>query len=52
MWFRQLENGSIGTWVEFVDRFTRQFQVHVMRFKSVISLATQKQRAVESLGVS
>lgn len=47
LWFRQLETGSIGTWSELVDCFMRPFRVHVTRPKSVMTLASIKQRTGE-----
>src|SRR5574338_1301019 len=49
LWFRQLETGSIKTWGELVDCFMRQFRVHVTRPKSVMTLASIKQRTGESI---
>ena len=49
LWFRQLESGSIGTWTDLTERFMRQFRVHISRPKNVMSLATLKQKAGESL---
>ena len=49
LWFRQLESGSISTWTELIERFMRQFRVHISRPKNVMSLATLKQRTGESL---
>lgn len=49
MWFRQLEEGSIRTWTELVDRFLRQFRVHIKRPKNVMTLTSVKQREDESL---
>ena len=49
LWFRQLENGSIGTWNGLIERFMRQFRVHITRPKNVMTLATLKQKAGETL---
>jgi len=49
LWFRQLDNGFIGTWTELVDRFMKQFRIHIARPKSVMTLTTMKQRTGESL---
>ena len=49
LWFRQLETGSIRTWSELVDCFMRQLRVHVTRPKSVMTLASIKQRVGESI---
>src|SRR5574338_367720 len=49
LWFRQLESGSIGTWTDLIEKFMRQFRVHISRPKNVMSLATLKQKAGESL---
>src|SRR5574338_156046 len=49
MWFRQLEDGSIGTWTELVDKFLSQFRVHIKRPKNVMTLTSVKQGADESL---
>ena len=49
MWFRQLENGSIGTWTELIERFMRQFRVHIVRPKNVMTLTSMKQWKGESL---
>ena len=49
LWFRQLESGSIGTWNDLTERFMRQFRVHIARAKNVMTLATLKKKAGESL---
>ena len=49
LWFRQLENGSIRTCADLTERFMEQFRVHIARPKNVMSLATLKQKAGESL---
>ena len=49
LWFRQLENGSIGTWNDLIERFMRQFRVHITRPKNVMTLATLKQKTGETL---
>ena len=49
LWFRQLESGSIGTWTELIDRFMRQFRVHIVRPRSVLTLTSMKQWKGESL---
>ena len=49
MWFRQIEEGSIRTWTGLVDRFLRQFRVHINRPKNVMTLTSVKQRTDESL---
>jgi len=33
MWFRQLENESINTWVDLIEKFMNQFRVHVTRLR-------------------
>jgi len=49
LWFRQLDNSSIGTWTELVDRFMKQFCIHIARPKGVMTLITIEQRTGESL---
>ncbi len=49
LWFRKLENGSIRTWGELVECFMRQCRIHVTRPKSVMTLASIKQRTGESI---
>ena len=49
MWFRQLEEGSIRTWRELVDKFLGQFWIHIKRPKNVMTLTSVKQRTDESL---
>lgn len=49
LWFRQLESSSIGTWIELIEKFMRQFRVHISRPKNVMSLTTLKQKTEESL---
>ena len=49
LWFRQLDSGSIGTWNDLTERFMRQFRVHITRPKNVMTLATLKQKAGETL---
>lgn len=49
MWFKQLKNGSISTWTDLVNRFLRQFRVHISQPKNVFTLSNVKQRPVESL---
>lgn len=49
IWFRQLENGSIIIWTVLVDRFLRQFRVHISRTKNAMTLSRIKQRPGETL---
>ena len=49
LWFRQLENGSVGSWTELAKKFIRQFWVHIVRPKNMMTLTTIKQRPGEMI---